>query len=93
MLGLIGRTAFWLLLTLAALGGVGEAAAKDLPVAISFGLMADGREVGCGAPLANLGAAHLQAKLHEARFYVYGVKLIDAKGIRNPVAPTQKEWQ
>lgn len=93
MLGSIGRTAFWLLLTLAALGGVGEAAAKDLPVAINFGLMADGKDVGCGAPLANLGVAHLQAKLHEARFYIYGVKLIDAKGIRTPVALAQNEWQ
>ncbi|MBU6528324.1 MbnP family copper-binding protein [Methylocystis sp. MJC1] len=93
MLRLIQRAIFWLLFTLAALGGVEGAAAKDLPVAITFGLMADGKEVGCGAPLANLGGGHLQAKLREARFYVYGVKLIDAKGTRTPVALTQNEWQ
>lgn len=93
MLGLIQRAVFWLLFTLAALGGVDEATAKDAPVVITFGLMADGKEVGCGAPLANLGAGHLQAKLREARFYVYGVKLVDAKGARTPVALTQNEWQ
>jgi hypothetical protein len=84
---------FWLLFILAALGGVEEAAAKDQPVAITFGLMADGKEVGCGAPLANLGGGHLQAKLREARFYVYDVKLVDAKRTRTPVALTQNEWQ
>jgi uncharacterized repeat protein (TIGR04052 family) len=66
---------------------------KTQPVSIGFALIVDGKEAGCGAPLANLGAGRLQAKLHEARFYVYGFKLIDAKGKRTPVSLTQNEWQ
>lgn len=31
--------------------------------------------------------------MHDARFYVYGVKLIDAKGARTPVALAQNIWQ
>ena len=69
------------------------APAKQQPVSITFAVTADGKEVGCGAPLANLGSGHFAAKLHEARFYVYGFKLIDAKGKRTPVALDQSEWQ
>ncbi|CAN2534084.1 hypothetical+protein [Methylocapsa aurea] len=69
------------------------AGGKTQPVAISFALVDEGKEVGCGAPLANLGTSHLAAKLHEARLYVYGFKLIDAKGKRTPVALDQSEWQ
>jgi uncharacterized repeat protein (TIGR04052 family) len=60
---------------------------------ISFGLAADGKEVGLGAPLTDLGSGHLAAMLHEAGFYVYGFKLIDGKGRRTPVALTQSERQ
>jgi uncharacterized repeat protein (TIGR04052 family) len=66
---------------------------KTQPVAVSFALTADGKEVGCGAPLANLGSNHFEAKLHDARFYVYGVALIDAKGVRTPVSLAQNDWQ
>ncbi len=74
-------------------GPVLAASSETKPVSISFVLMDDGKEVGCGAPLANLGTGHLSAKLHEARLYVYGFKLIDAKGKRTPVALEQSEWQ
>lgn len=74
--------------------GASQAAGeKTQPVAISFALTADGKDVGCGAPLTNIGSGHLPAKLTEARFYVYGVKLIDGKGARTPVALTQSDWQ
>ena len=66
---------------------------KTEAVAISFALVADGKLVGCGAPLANLGAGHLQSKLQEARFYVHGVKLIDASGKRTPISLVQNDWQ
>jgi uncharacterized repeat protein (TIGR04052 family) len=69
------------------------APAKQQPVAITFAVTADGKEVGCGAPLANLGNGHLTAKLHEARFYVYNFNLIDVKGKRTPFALAQSEWQ
>ena len=82
-----------LLIASMALGAVQGAAAKDRPVAIAFGLTADGKQVGCGASMPNLGSGHVEAKLHDARFYVYGVKLIDAKGARTPVALAQNDWQ
>ena len=66
---------------------------KTEAVAISFALVADGKLVGCGAPLANLGAGHLQSKLQEAQFYVHGVKLIDASGKRTPISLVQNDWQ
>ena len=69
------------------------APAKQQAVAIAFALTADGKEVGCGAPLGGLGSGHVEAKLHDARFYLYGVKLIDAKGARTPVALAQNIWQ
>lgn len=71
----------------------GPAAAKEMPVSIGFALVADGKQVGCGAPLSNLGNGRLETKLHDARFYVYGVKLIDAKGVRTPIALAQNNWQ
>lgn len=69
------------------------APAKQQPVAINFALIADGKEVGCGASLPNLGSSRVESRLREARFYVYGVKLIDAKGARTPVALAQNDWQ
>jgi uncharacterized repeat protein (TIGR04052 family) len=79
---------------IAAATGVTQAAGvKTQPVSIGFAMTADGKDAGCGAPLANLGVGHLQTKLHEARFYVYGFKLIDAKGTRTPVSLTQNDWQ
>lgn len=93
MFDLTPRTALSLLIALAAFGAVEEVAAKEWPVAINFGLTADGKDVGCGAPLANLGSGRLPGKLHEARFYVYGFKLVDSKGKRTPVSLTQNEWQ
>ncbi len=78
-----------------AVSGACQAAApaKQQAVAIAFGLMADGKEAGCGAPLGNLGSGRVETKLHDARFYVYGVKLIDAKGVRTLVALAQNDWQ
>jgi uncharacterized repeat protein (TIGR04052 family) len=69
------------------------AGGKTQPVSVSFALTAGGKEVGCGASLADLGSGHLAGKLHEARFYVYDFKLVDAKGARTPIALTQNEWQ
>jgi uncharacterized repeat protein (TIGR04052 family) len=77
-----------------ATASTGQAApAKQQLIAINFALTADGKEVGCGAPLGNLGSGRVETKLHDARFYVYGVKLIDAKGARTPVALAQNIWQ
>lgn len=77
----------------AAPGAAMAAGGKTQPISVSFALMAGGKEVGCGAPLADLGSGHLAGKLQEARLYVYGFALIDAKGKRTPIALTQNEWQ
>lgn len=86
-------SALLLAIACAGFGLAQPVAAKDLPVSIAFALVADGKEVGCGAPLADIGSGKLTAKLHEARFYVYGFKLVDAEGRRTPVALEQSEWQ
>ena len=87
------RTLKGLLIASMALGAVQGAAAKDHPVSIAFGVTADGKQVGCGASLPNLGSGHVETKLHDARFYVYGVKLIDKKGERTPITLAQNDWQ
>lgn len=74
-------------------GAALAAGVKTQPVAVRFALVADGKEVGCGAPLANLGSGRLAGKLHEARLYVYGFELVDAKGKHTPIALTQNDWQ
>jgi hypothetical protein len=65
--------------------------AEQQPVAITSAVAADGKEVGCGAPLANLGNSLLAAKFQERCFYVHGFELIDAKRKRASVALTQSE--
>ncbi|HEY8260739.1 MAG TPA: metallo-mystery pair system four-Cys motif protein, partial [Methylosinus sp.] len=76
-----------------AAGAAQAAGGKTQPVSISFALRAGGKEVGCGAPLADLGTGRLPAKLDQARLYVYGFALIDGKGRRTPVALAQNDWQ
>jgi uncharacterized repeat protein (TIGR04052 family) len=68
-------------------------AANQRAVTINFGLTDDGIRVGCGASLPALGLGKVEAKLREARFYVYAVKLIDRKGGRTPLALGQNDWQ
>lgn len=80
-------------LSFAAMGAAQAAGGMMQPVAVAFAITADGKQAGCGAPLADIGSGHLTAKLHEARLYVYGFKLIDSKGKRTPIALTQNEWQ
>jgi len=78
---------------LAASGTALAVGGKTQPVSVSFALTVDGKEVGCAAPLHNIGSSRLEAKLHDARFYVHGVKLIDAEGARTPVSLAQNDWQ
>ncbi|PWB88419.1 hypothetical protein C5688_21195 [Methylocystis sp. MitZ-2018] len=54
-----------------AVGGAPPARGATRPVAISFAIKADGKELGCG---------RLAGKLQEARFYVYCFQLVDTKG-------------
>lgn len=77
----------------AALPAAAAAVQASHPVEITFALTDHGREVGCGAPLTALGTGATEAALHEARLYIHGVNLIDAKGKRVPVALTPGDWQ
>lgn len=63
------------------------------PVAISFELAKDGRPAVCGKPLGALGTSKVPSKLHDARFYVQDVALLDAAGKATPVKLTVNEWQ
>ena len=69
------------------------AAPANQSVAVAFVLTAGGKEVGCGAPLTDLGTSHLQAKLDDARMYIHDLQLIDIKGKRVPVAFARDDWQ
>ncbi|OAI26249.1 hypothetical protein A1351_02120 [Methylosinus sp. R-45379] len=82
-----------LLMAALTVGTCHGAAARDQAVTLRFALTADGKDVGCAAPLSNLGSGRLETKLHDARFYIHDVKLIDAKGVRTPVALAQNDWQ
>jgi uncharacterized repeat protein (TIGR04052 family) len=63
------------------------------PVAITFALTANGRDVGCGAPLLGLGIGQARAKLVEARLYVHDFRLVDSAGKTTPVTLDTDEWQ
>lgn len=63
------------------------------PVAVTFALTANGQPARCGAPLGPLGSRRTAATLHDARFYVQDVALIDAAGKPVPVSLTVNDWQ
>lgn len=64
-----------------------------VPVSVSFALTANGQPARCGAPLGPLGTGKTPAALHDARFYVQDVALIDAAGRRVPVSLDTSPWQ
>lgn len=63
------------------------------PVAIGFSLMAAGRPVHCGAMFGPLGRDQKRVWLHDARFYVQDVALIDEIGRQVPLRLSLNEWQ
>ena len=63
------------------------------PVTVAFALTANGKPARCGVPLGPLGAGGTPAVLHDARFYVQDVALIDMAGRAVPLALAQNEWQ
>lgn len=92
-------------LLLAACGGGGSDDSSPQPqpqpeepsgpqsVTIEFAAQADGAAAQCGTVLHHLGTGHASAELHDLRFYVANIVLIDAAG--NPVALelAGNEWQ
>ncbi|MBP2232610.1 putative repeat protein (TIGR04052 family) [Azospirillum agricola] len=62
-------------------------------VTVAFTLTANGKPARCGAPLGPLGAGGIPAVLHDARFYVQDVALIDTAGTAVPLTLAPNEWQ
>lgn len=83
------------LITLLAAAGCAAVPPGDArqPVAVTFALTSGGQPARCGAPLGPLGTGKTAATLHDARFYVQDVALIDATGKTVPVTLTPGPWQ
>jgi uncharacterized repeat protein (TIGR04052 family) len=62
-------------------------------VVISFGLSAGGQGVDCGREIKGLGKSRVDAKLHDARFYISAPALIDRAGREIPIQLDQNDWQ
>jgi hypothetical protein len=93
--GLMVATLFFAgpVLTGAALTGPVLAAPAPRPVTIQFALEAGGKPVSCAAPIAGLGATKATARLHDARFYISEIALIDRDGKETPVELEKSDWQ
>jgi len=63
------------------------------PVEVHFAFKSGDLEVICGMPPIPLGRHGTLSHLVDARFYVYGVALIDANGTEIPLSLVQNEWQ
>lgn len=63
------------------------------PVAISFALTAGGKSVDCGHDIKGLGTRRIDAKLHDARFYISAPALIDKAGREVPIELERNDWQ
>jgi uncharacterized repeat protein (TIGR04052 family) len=79
---------------LTVLGGCAIVApnAETQQIAVEFSLLANGRSARCGADLGPLGDVQA-AFLHDARFYVHDLALLDANGQRVPVRLAINDWQ
>lgn len=62
-------------------------------ITISFGLTAGGGSVDCGHDLKGLGRQKVDAKLHDARFYISAPTLIDRTGKEVPIELEKSDWQ
>ncbi|MCO7577549.1 MULTISPECIES: MbnP family copper-binding protein [Pseudomonas chlororaphis group] len=86
-------------LALIALAGLAGCAAKEpVPpaeqaVTVDFALVAGAQPVKCGQPFGPLGRDRKRLSLHDARFYLQDVALIDAAGQRVPLRLDINDWQ
>ncbi len=62
-------------------------------VAISFAARAGTQAVKCGTPISGLGTGQVSADLHDLRFYVSNVALVNDKGEAVPVTLDVNDWQ
>jgi uncharacterized repeat protein (TIGR04052 family) len=83
-------------LALAACGGGGSdtpAPSGPKNITIDFAAKAGTQDVKCGATITGLGSGKVSAELHDLRFYVSNVALINDKGDTVPVALDLNDWQ
>lgn len=62
-------------------------------VEIRFAFRSGQQDLACGAAAVPLGRTATPSHLVDARFYVYGVALVDANGVETPLALVQDQWQ
>jgi uncharacterized repeat protein (TIGR04052 family) len=55
------------------------------PITIDFGLQVNGETFACGETYAGVGSPAADFRATDARFYVYGVELVDEKGSAHPL--------
>lgn len=63
------------------------------PVAIEFAAKAGSLPAKCGTPIAGMGTSQATVDLHDLRFYVSGVSLINDKGEAVAVTLDVNDWQ
>ncbi|WP_227469621.1 MbnP family protein [Delftia acidovorans] len=63
------------------------------PVAIEFAAKAGNLPAKCGTPIAGVGTTQATVDLHDLRFYVSGVSLINDKGEAVAVTLDVNDWQ
>lgn len=85
-------------LMLAACGGGSSEPAPEVPagpqsIAIDFAAVAGTQPVQCGTPIAGLGTGAVTADLHDLRFYVSNVALLNDKDEAVPVTLEANDWQ
>lgn len=85
-------------LTLAACGGGGGDTAAPVPtgpqsISIDFAAKAGNQDVKCGTAMTGLGKGKVIADLHDLRFYVSNVALLNDKGESVAVTLDVNEWQ
>lgn len=87
-------------LAIAACGGGGGGETAQLPdpaepqaIAIEFVAKAGTDPVQCGTPIPALGTESVNAELHDLRFYISNVRLIDGQGQAVPLTMDVDDWQ
>lgn len=78
-------------------GGGGDAVAPaptgPKSITIDFAAKAGTQDVKCGTAITGLGTGKVSAQLHDLRFYVSNVALVNDKGESVPVTLDVNEWQ
>ena len=78
-------------------GGGGDAVAPaptgPQSITIDFAAKAGTQDVKCGTSITGLGTGKVSAQLHDLRFYVSNVALVNDKGESVPVTLDVNEWQ